>query len=120
MAELYSGWLKPGDHIARYWGPSLEFDLEDPEEKAELASLLLSAAEQCQEFAPAVDEDDPAFTFPESWRRAQVMQARALYRAGRAGADDQIGADGLTVTVWPMDRTVKALLRPRRGFPRIG
>jgi hypothetical protein len=118
MADLYSGWVTTRQHVARYW-PSCPFDPADTEDTAELASLLLSAAEQCQAFAPQVNEDDPAFTFPESWRRAQVMQARALYRSGNAGNDSQMGAEDLTVTVWPMDRTVKALLRPRRGFPRV-
>lgn len=48
------------------------------------------------------------------------MQARALYRAGVAGSGENIGEDGFTVTVHPMDWTVKALLRPPSGIPVVG
>lgn len=50
---------------------------------------------------------------PDRLVLAQVMQARALYRSALAGSGDGIGADGLSVTVFPMDWTVKNLLRPR-------
>jgi hypothetical protein len=42
------------------------------------------------------------------------MQARAVYNSVKAGSGDQVGPDGLTVTVYPMDWNVKNLLRPRK------
>lgn len=72
---------------------------------------------QCEEFAPALAEGAPV---PENYVAAQIMQARALVRSGHVGAGDQAGGYGETVTVFPMDWTVKALLRPRRGKPYFG
>jgi len=86
-----------------------------PADDAELARLLRASYEQCVQFlphvggVPQVPEDVPARLV-----QAQIMQARALYRSTLAGAGDQIGADGMAVTVFPMDWTVKNLLRPKR------
>lgn len=78
---------------------------------------LAVARIQCEEFARTLAEGAPV---PDNWVTAQIMQARALVRAGIVGSGDQIGEDGLVVSVYPMDRTVKALLRPRRGRPYFG
>lgn len=87
-----------------YWP---ECPLDDPA----LDALLASAQAQCAAFAPRLRAGAEV---PEHYRLALVMQAHALYRSTIAGPGDQIGPDGITVTVWPMDRTVKALLRPNR------
>ncbi len=71
---------------------------------------------QCEAFAPQLAEGVEA---PENYVAGQIMQARALVRAGIVGSGDQLGVEE-TVTVFPMDWTVKALLRPRRGRPRFG
>ena len=58
----------------------------------------------------------PGQEVKQDWRLAQIMQARALAKA--ADSDDgQVGPDGLGVTIFPMDWTVKRLLVPER---RIG
>lgn len=99
------GWVASGVDLATYW-PEWVGTFE------EVAPVLSAAAEQCEAFAP-----DPAgdvdVEIPERFKLAQVMQARALYRAGLARQDNQIGVDGMTVTVFPMDWQVKALLRPK-------
>lgn len=80
-----------------------------------LAAYLAAAAESCEAFAPNL----PAGTaFPASWATAQILQARAIARAGRTGAGDQEGGFGETVTVFPMDWQVKQLLRPI-GVPKV-
>lgn len=103
-----NGWLDAGNitEVRGYWPGVDEVDLD------ELALLLASAQVQCAAFAPDLGDD---VTVPANYRHAQVLQARALYRAGMAGSNDQIGLDGQSVTVFPMDWTVKALLRPKRG-----
>lgn len=63
---------------------------------------------------------EPGIVVPENYVAAQVLQCRALVRAGVVGSGDQTGGYGETVTVFPMDWTVKALLRPRRGKPYLG
>ncbi len=126
----WSGWLTADEAVeAPYW-PTCELD------DLALAALLISAQQQCEVYAPAVahagsvagaavtetgDDGVPIDALvPESWRQAHALQARALHRSAISGAGDQIGGDGLTVTVFPMDWTVKALLRPRSGVPRLG
>lgn len=88
-------------------------DYTDPD----LTSYLQSAYESCAAFAPALADGAEV---PESWRLAQVMQARAQMRSLTAGRDDNMTADGLTVTVYPLDWNVRQLLRPRSGRPRVG
>lgn len=102
------GWLDAGNitEVRGYWPGVDEVDLD------ELALLLASAQVQCAAFAPDLGDD---VTVPANYRHAQVLQARALYRAGMAGSNDQIGLDGQSVTVFPMDWTVKLLLRPKKG-----
>lgn len=98
-------WLTPSDPLVVELWPDAPSD-------ATAVVLLESAQEQCE-----------AFLFPQvasvpikgRFKVALLMQARAQHRSLVAGGGDQIGGDGFTVTVWPMDRTVKALLRPPRA-----
>lgn len=100
------------DQLATLWPTALEEMGAD-----ELGPLLTSARAQCQAFAPALDPDA---NVPDEYLLAQVLQARALWRSMRANTSDGIGADGLTVAVYPMDWTVKSLLRPNTARPRVG
>lgn len=83
----------------------------------ELGFPLYVARIQCETFAPALAEGVVA---PVNYVAAQVLQTRALVRAGIVGDGDKAGGYGETVAVFPMDWTVKALLRPRRGRPYFG
>lgn len=107
---MSTSWLDVGtmNEVVGFWPGADEVDLDH------LAMLLASAQAQCAAFAPETGADVPV-----NYRQAQVLQARALYRSGMAGTNDQIGIDGQAVTVFPMDWTVKLLLRPR-GIPRVG
>lgn len=78
-------------------------------------TLLLAAFNDCAEFASTTvlpTEAEKA----ASYRTAQIMQARARQRSFVAGSGDQLGTD-FPVTVFPMDWSVKSLLRPRPGIP---
>lgn len=101
------GWLTDVEapEVVAYWPDA---PLEDP---ATLAAMLASAQVQCEEFAPDLGDA----LIPANYLHAQVLQARALYRAGMAGMDGRLGVEGQSLTLFPMDWTVKALLRPRRG-----
>lgn len=83
----------------------------------ELLFPLAVAKEQCESYAPAIAADE---LVPERYVAGQVMQARALVRAGIVGDNNGAGGYGETVTVFPMDWTVKNLLRPRRPKPYFG
>lgn len=102
------GWVDPETDLGEW--------VDAPTDPDVLARYLTAAYEQCLEFLPHDAQGQPVVPSPTPDRLplAQVMQARALYRSALAGGGDQIGGDGLTVTVFPMDWTVKNLLRPRR------
>jgi hypothetical protein len=110
QAGIETGWLTADSWLEPYW-PEHPHAMGDDDDSGLLAVLLTAAREQCVAYAPKLPVDAPV---PESWRLAQAMQARALHRATITGDGDQIGPDGFTVRVYPMDRSVKALLRPRR------
>lgn len=100
------------EDVRHYW-PGVDEVFPDG-----LGVLLASARIQCEAYAPALAEGAGV---PDNYRHAQTLQARALWRAGEARtADNMGGAEGMTVTVFPMDWTVKRLLRPQRGRPRVG
>ena len=120
---MTTGWLTSSQvsQVARYWPGAADLDLD------ELGALLASAATQCDAYAPqvtiATTVDGVTTTVegaaPGNYLHGQVLQARALYRSTMAGSGDQIGVDGQAVQVFPMDWTVKLLLRPK-GRPRVG
>lgn len=73
-------------------------------------ALIEAAQAQCEVFAGSVPS-------PEARHKmAVILQARALQRSTVAGSGDSMGGE-FTVTVFPMDWTVKALLRPATGVP---
>lgn len=114
MADI--GWVDPdGDTLAADWSDA-------PADPDVLASYLSAAYDQCVSYLPQrrVDGElvavlpDPGTGREAACRLAQIMQARAVYNSVVAGGGDQLGPDGLHVTVFPMDWTVRNLLRPRR------
>lgn len=109
------GWVDTADatHAAlldELWPDSASLPLES------LDHYLQVAHEECVAYLAGRPEPTPT---PARFVQAQIMQARARRASGLVDSSDQIGADGMTVRVYPMDRTVKALLRPRRGRPVI-
>ena len=111
--ETEGTWITdPGDpRLAVLWPGAADYESTD------LPFPLTVAAIQCADFAPTLDEGEPV---PVNWVAAQIMQTRALVRAGIVGDRDQAGLVEETVTVFPMDWTVKNLLRPKKGKPYFG
>ena len=106
-------WLSPDDTRLPVWWPGSADLLQE-----ELGAYLDSAAAQCAAFAPDLDLD-PDAEVPTPWLHAQALQARALARVGRVGDNSGLSETGQPISLWPMDWTVKALLRPA-GKPVIG
>lgn len=105
----YSGWLTEAG--AKELWPEAEG--LDPK----LLSMLVSAAaQQCDEYlGDRVDPSAPnSLAWGEGYRLAHLMQIKALWNAQSAGQGDLIGPEGQVVRVYPMDRQVRALLRPAR------
>lgn len=82
-----------------------------------LGSLVDAAQIQCEAFAPVLPD---GAIVPENYRLAHLMQIRALWQSTQASPQGEIGEGGFAVQVYPMDWTVRALLRPRRGVPVVG
>lgn len=82
-----------------------------------LNMLLSSAHNDCFTYLDPVDGIDPQDdAVTDSMRLAEIYQARARYNAlSSAGDGNQVGVDGVTVTVFPLDWQVQQLLRPREG-----
>jgi hypothetical protein len=82
-----------------------------------LQLLLDSAHIDCFTWLDPIDGvDPPGEAVNASMKLAEIYQARArLTAVTSAGEGNQIGADGMTVTVFPLDWQVQQLLRPKSG-----
>lgn len=77
---------------------------------ADVLELYLDAArEACEAYAPPV----PTAGVPSSWRIAQAYQARNTYNAGAAAPGGDLDGGGYGITAYPLDWTVRQLLRPK-------
>ncbi len=89
-----------------------------PTSDALLDDLLDVAKHQVIEYAPVLAEGAPV---PTRYRYAQYMQAVALWNAQKAGpTDDAMGGESFQVRVYPMDATIRRIIRPTAGVPRVG
>ena len=84
-----------------------------------LATLLAVAKEAVIAYAPAVEE--ALTTIPDSYRQAQLMQARNVWNSQKVsvGGDFDGGQYGLSAG-FPLDWQVRQLIRPKTGKPWIG
>lgn len=93
---------------------------DSPSDENTLARYLGAAYEQCLDFLPQARDENGVLVpvvpapVPERFVLAQILQARGLYNSVKSGPDDRQGIEGVGVTVFPMDWSVKNLLRPRR------
>lgn len=83
----------------------------------ELVTEMLEAAhEQVAAYAPTLAEGTP---IPQRYIEAEILQLRALGQSQQREGDVLGFGDGFAVRVRPLGEDVKALLRPRRGKPRL-
>lgn len=78
--------------------------------------LLDIARTQVTDYAPQLAEGQPP---PLAYREAQLMQARNLWNASRVDPSGGEGTDTFAVTPFPLDWTIKQLLRPKRARPVV-
>lgn len=87
----------------------------------QLFTLLDSARVQCLAYAPrlsvTLDGAEVPLPVPTHYRTAQLMQARALWQSMRANADPSAEGE-FAVPTFPMDWTVRGILRPRNPKAR--
>ncbi len=78
-----------------------------------LWQIMETARIQCIEYAPALPL---GAGIPLSYVQAQLTQARALYQSTIANQNDNVGMEGFAVRVFPLDFTIRAMLRPKRAI----
>lgn len=105
VVQPLSGWLSLEQARAQW--------ADAPLDDVFLYQILESAKVQCVEYAPAIAA---GAVIPANYLQAQVMQARALYQSVIANQNDNIGVEGFTVRVFPLDFTIRALLRPKKAI----
>ncbi|TFC94571.1 hypothetical protein E3T28_14815 [Cryobacterium sinapicolor] len=107
VVQSRSGWHSL-DTARRDWRDA-------PDSDAGLYVLLDTARVQVQQFAPVT----VAGAVPLRYKQAQLMQARNVWNAAKSDTSNQMGADGFTVHVFPMDWTVKNIIRPKNPVPVV-
>lgn len=105
LVQEFTGWLTL--ELARaQWSDA-------PLDDIFLWQILESAKNQCLEYAPALPADSG---IPLNYVQAQLMQARAIYQSVIANQNDNVGIEGFAVRVFPLDFTIRALLRPKKAI----
>lgn len=81
-----------------------------------LYRLLTVARLECEAYAPALPERAPV---PENYREAQLLQTRNRWNVARVDPSGTAGADGFSMTPFPLDWQTRQLLRPKSGTPVV-
>lgn len=92
--------------------------LDAPGYDSWLYELLWSAKQQVLAYAPALAA---GVRPPLNYRRAQLLQARNNWNAGKVDpASGGLGEDSFVIQPYPLDWTIKQILRPKTGVPVVG
>lgn len=105
VVQAIDGWLSLEQARAQW--------ADAPLDDVFLFQLLDTAKEQCELYAPALAV---GAVVPTRYVQAQLTQARALYQSTIANQNDNVGIEGFTVRVFPLDFTIRAMLRPKRAI----
>lgn len=89
-----------------------------PSDDAKLDELLEAALPAVVAYAPAIPAE--VAQAPASYRLAHVLHTRELWNAQERANDDAIVAGDFVMRARPLSTTVKQLLRPASGRPRVG
>jgi hypothetical protein len=109
VVEVRDGWHTLATARAQ-WADAPRLDVA-------LYTLLAGARTQCEAYAPALE---PGAAVPLGWRDAQLMQARNTWNASKLDPTSAgIGGGELVFRPYPMDQTVRYLLRPRLAIGSI-
>lgn len=88
-----------------------------PRSDLALYEVLEVAKNEILNFAPELSEDAP---IPNSYRRAQLMNARDVWNASKVDAGSgELGEETFAIRPFPLDWSIKQILRPRRGAPTV-
>lgn len=105
VVQEIDGWLTLETARAQ-WGDA-------PLDDVFLHQILETAKAQCVAYAPALQLGAQV---PVTYVQAQLLQARAIYQSVIANQQDSVGVEGFQVRVFPLDFTIRAMLRPKRAI----
>ena len=105
VVQEIDGWLTLETARAQ-WGDA-------PLDDVFLHQILDTAKAQCVAYAPALQLGAQV---PVTYVQAQLLQARAIYQSVIANQQDSVGVEGFQVRVFPLDFTIRAMLRPKRAI----
>lgn len=113
VVESTDGWHSLGTARAEW--------RDAPDRDVHLYVVLEVAKGQCIEYGPAlVDALGAALPVPFTWRQAQLMQARNVWNAAKSDpATGGIGGEDFIIRPYPMDQTIRYILRPKRAIGAI-
>lgn len=80
----------------------------------DVITYALDVEDITQEALDAILADAPA-----RYVLAQLQQAKNLWNAGRAQPDSATGSEGYSFVPRPLDKTIRALIRPKGGIPYV-
>ena len=88
-----------------------------PMDDARLQQVLDVAQSECLTYAPLPDYD-PAVGIPAGHREAHLKHAEDIWNSAKVNPAGAFGDDtlGYAITPFPMDRSTKQRLRPRKLF----
>lgn len=89
-----------------------------PTDDVKLQELLDAALPAVVAYAPAIPET--VADAPTSYKLAHTLHARELWNAQERANDDAIVAGDFVMRARALTTTVKQLLRPASGRPRVG
>ena len=108
VVQALTGWHTL-DSARREWRDA-------PDSDSGLFVLLDTARVQVEAFAPNTVLGAPV---PLRYKQAQLMQARNVWNAAKADPAGQQGDDGFIIRPFPMDWTVKNIIRPKNPVPVV-
>lgn len=73
-------------------------------------TLMRTANALCAAYAPALSEDA---TIPDSYKLAEIFQARDTWSKSQGGNREEYGPDGMAIPVYPLVFAARDLLRPK-------
>jgi hypothetical protein len=99
-------------------GTDIVFDADIPVGFSGVYTLPISAGVVFRVTYKDGEPTDQAFEsvgVPDAWRLAEIMQARNTYNAAKAAPAGEFDSGSYGLSAFPLDWTIKQLLRPRRG-----
>lgn len=108
VVEDTSDWFTLGDAHLQW--------TDAPFEDVQLHTLLESSKVAVLTYAPALTEGT---RIPANYRQAQLMQARSIWNAAKGTDQAMLGPEGFALPVYPLDKNIRQLLRPKSGLPVI-